>query len=209
MPVFSVEPKPGVVVQPPTKASACRGDCHGDARGASGEIVVRVTMVLGAEPNTCPAFDRDQNGTMTMEELVAGRLSALQGCSGDPRPTFRVRQAEIFPPRRGLSGCHLARGDVVHFDLESDSAHVSLIDTPPAKLRCCASRLRVRTTLQLGAQPFLAPSTAHRFTGVGRQNVRRRRSPYGFRATSAGRVDLARSTVSQLGRAGLVMNAAN
>ncbi len=59
----------------------CVGDCDGDGSVGVAELVRGVKIVTEGEPiETCPAFDRDWNAVLTVDELISGARSALDGC---------------------------------------------------------------------------------------------------------------------------------
>jgi hypothetical protein len=57
----------------------CVGDCNGDALVSIGEIVMLVGTALGNALD-CPAGDRDNDGEITIGELLAAVVNGLQGC---------------------------------------------------------------------------------------------------------------------------------
>jgi hypothetical protein len=59
----------------------CAGDCNGDLRVAIDELVLGVNIALDrAAAEECTALDTDDNGSITINELVAAVNSALRGC---------------------------------------------------------------------------------------------------------------------------------
>jgi hypothetical protein len=72
------------IVATPTSitGTGCVGDCGGDRMVAVSELVRGVSIALGAQPLAmCPSFDRDRNGSVGVNELVAAVNNALRGCS--------------------------------------------------------------------------------------------------------------------------------
>ena len=66
----------------PTPNIACTGDCDGDGRVRINELVRGVDIALGtAALAECPSFDRNTNGHLTIDELVAAAGNALNGCA--------------------------------------------------------------------------------------------------------------------------------
>lgn len=60
---------------------SCIGDCGGDGVVTVNELIVAVNIALGNRPVTdCAAIDRDNDGTVSVAELVSGVLSLLNGC---------------------------------------------------------------------------------------------------------------------------------
>jgi hypothetical protein len=71
-------------------AQTCSGDCDGNQVVTVNELVKGVNIALGtSQLGECEAFDRDQNGTVSVDELVAAVRNALEGC------TSPVTQVEI------------------------------------------------------------------------------------------------------------------
>lgn len=61
--------------------AACPGDCDADGRVDIAELVRGVGIALGQSGTaTCPAFDGDAGGTVTIDELVLAINAALDGC---------------------------------------------------------------------------------------------------------------------------------
>lgn len=59
----------------------CVGDCGGDNGVTLGDLLTGVRIGLLQEPlDKCSAFDRDESGTVTIDELVAATLARLDGC---------------------------------------------------------------------------------------------------------------------------------
>lgn len=65
-----------------TAASAeCTGDCNGDMRVGINELVLGVNIaLLRTDIGACPAFDRNVNGNVAINELVAAVSNNLSGC---------------------------------------------------------------------------------------------------------------------------------
>jgi hypothetical protein len=63
----------------PAAGSACTGDCSGDLRVTVDELVTCANLGLGrSAPAPCPRCDPDQDGAVSIEELVAAVSAALQ-----------------------------------------------------------------------------------------------------------------------------------
>ncbi len=61
--------------------NGCAGDCNGDRDVTVDELVRAVRIALEQEElATCVAADRDQNGLVTVDEVIAGVTAALNGC---------------------------------------------------------------------------------------------------------------------------------
>ncbi len=63
---------------------ACVGDCGGDGEVTMNELIVGVNIDLGlAGVDACPAFDRDDDGAVSVHELIGAVNGALAGCLPD------------------------------------------------------------------------------------------------------------------------------
>ena len=66
------------------EALACVGDCGAVGSVEVSNLVTGVNIDLGlADLSTCPAFDRDGDGNVRINELLQGVQSALNGCASD------------------------------------------------------------------------------------------------------------------------------
>jgi hypothetical protein len=66
------------------EALACVGDCGAVGTVEVSNLVTGVNIDLGlADLSTCPAFDRDGDGNVRINELLQGVQSALNGCAPD------------------------------------------------------------------------------------------------------------------------------
>jgi len=64
-----------------TVTQSCPGDCGDVGVVTVDELIVGVSMALGAQPlAACPSFDRDGDGAVTVDELLAAIDAALNGC---------------------------------------------------------------------------------------------------------------------------------
>jgi hypothetical protein len=62
-------------------AAACPGDCEGDRQVTIGDLVRGASIALGNTPlDSCPSFDVDGSGSVTIDELLAAVNAALLGC---------------------------------------------------------------------------------------------------------------------------------
>ena len=87
MPVSGVKASDAVGNELPVSArsgrivATCQGDCNLDAQVTVNELVTGVNIVLGSVPvSSCPAFDFDSNGSVTIVDLVAAVAAASSGC---------------------------------------------------------------------------------------------------------------------------------
>lgn len=79
----------------PAPGQACTGDCDGDDAVAINELVVGVSIALGALPlETCMAIDADGDGTVTIAELIGAVDHGLAGC---PEPASRWTPIDPLP----------------------------------------------------------------------------------------------------------------
>lgn len=59
----------------------CIGDCNDNDVVTVSELLAGVNLLLGRAPvDSCPAFDRDLDAQVTVDELVAAIGQALRGC---------------------------------------------------------------------------------------------------------------------------------
>lgn len=86
------------VVGPP-----CIGDCDGDGRVLVHEMIRGVRIALGRDPAVaCSAFDRNGDGEVTIDELVAAVQNSLYGCGQAQVPTptpTRTLAPTVLPTR--------------------------------------------------------------------------------------------------------------
>jgi hypothetical protein len=69
-------------VDTPTVPSMCVGDCNGGRTVTVDELIVGVSIALGALPlERCPAVNCNGDGTVTVACLIAAVNAALSGCS--------------------------------------------------------------------------------------------------------------------------------
>ena len=65
-------------------SAACDGDCGGDREVTVDELVLGVTIAIGAaDVGECLAMDTNQDDEITVEELVGAVSSALNGCQNE------------------------------------------------------------------------------------------------------------------------------
>jgi N-acetylneuraminic acid mutarotase len=79
----------------PASARVCAGDCDGDGVVAINELVLGVSIALGAlAAEACAAVDGDGDGAVTIDELIAAVDRGLSGC---PQPATRWTTIEPLP----------------------------------------------------------------------------------------------------------------
>ncbi len=65
----------------PTATPVCRGDCSRDGTVTIAELIALINVALGKAPvDNCLAGDRDGNGVISVDELVAAVSRSLRGC---------------------------------------------------------------------------------------------------------------------------------
>lgn len=65
----------------PTPPLVCVGDCNGDGRVTISEIILGLNKLLRPiEEFQCEALDADQNGSVSISEVIAAVRAALEGC---------------------------------------------------------------------------------------------------------------------------------
>jgi hypothetical protein len=73
------------LLDPPSARAQCVGDCSEDSRVTIAELVLGTNLALGVTPvGDCPAADRDDDGAVSIDELVIAVHNSLIGC---PEPT--------------------------------------------------------------------------------------------------------------------------
>ena len=86
--------------------AGCVGDCNHDLVVAVNELVLGVHIALGSlRVDLCPAFDVDEDGTVTVDELVAGVDAAYCPCNlvcptRTPAPTRTPTSTRTITPTR-------------------------------------------------------------------------------------------------------------
>lgn len=69
----------------------CSGDCNGDGQVDIGELTRAVRIVLTYAPVLeCPACDVNDDGMVTVNELIAAVAMAMSSCAAPPSPTATV-----------------------------------------------------------------------------------------------------------------------
>jgi len=65
-------------------AAVCPGDCDGNGTVTIVEVIRGVSIALGRTALTeCPAFDRNADGQITVNELISAIAAVLHGCVAD------------------------------------------------------------------------------------------------------------------------------
>jgi hypothetical protein len=64
----------------PLPPVACPGDCNGDRVVSIDEPIRGVALVLGTGAEACAGLDRDGDGVIGIDDLIAGVNAALSGC---------------------------------------------------------------------------------------------------------------------------------
>lgn len=135
--VTNVEPTPGLATPtaPPLPTPApptCWGDCNGDARVTSAELIRSVQIVAGTEDlQACPV-DGDDNGTVTDDEIAAVLGAIFNGCPERAAVTFEEIQALIFTTSCATRQCHDAQsGATGNLVLEEGASYDEIVGVPP------------------------------------------------------------------------------
>lgn len=94
-------PTPTPTPTPPLM-SVCVGDCSADGEVDVDELITGINVMLGAEAlANCPAFDANNDDSVTVEELVAAIEAAMNGSRlGSRRPTSNAESVRLRAPRR-------------------------------------------------------------------------------------------------------------
>jgi outer membrane protein assembly factor BamB len=77
----------------------CLGDCDGDTSVIVAELVRGVNIALQLFPlDVCPGFDRDGDGRVSIDELMAAVQNALFGCGHTVEPTATLSPTSTPTP---------------------------------------------------------------------------------------------------------------
>lgn len=95
VPIATSTPRPTDTPVPPTPTQTntptntipavrpCIGDCNADGELSISELIRGVNIALGrAALDSCPSFDRDGGGNVTISELIGAVTAALFSCTG-------------------------------------------------------------------------------------------------------------------------------
>jgi hypothetical protein len=92
----------------PASARVCAGDCNLDDHVGLEEMVLGTNLALGMRSvSACPAFDVDGDGTVAIDELVAGVASGLGGCDTLRTVDPGTGPWDLVPPERVAEECGL------------------------------------------------------------------------------------------------------
>lgn len=65
----------------PVAAQTCLGDCNGDGVVAINELITGVNIALASGVlDNCPSFDRDDDGSVQVNELIRAVTNLLTAC---------------------------------------------------------------------------------------------------------------------------------
>lgn len=89
-------------------AQTCLGDCNANGRVELNELITGVGIGLGTNAiESCPNFDLDEDGLVSIDSLVAGVGGSINGCPIDPLGTgrffLRYPDAAVRLPGSGSS----------------------------------------------------------------------------------------------------------
>jgi len=77
----TVTSTPTTTPTPLPTAKPCIGDCNRNGKVSAEELVTGINITLGTTAlNTCPLFDVNDNGVVTVDELTKAVSVALEGC---------------------------------------------------------------------------------------------------------------------------------
>ena len=93
---------------PPAEGQTCVSDCNGDNQVAVNEIVTCVNTALGnATPSICPRSDPNNDGFVSIGELIAGVSYLLAGCPPRNPPRLAGRRTSRRSCRSVRSTGHI------------------------------------------------------------------------------------------------------
>jgi hypothetical protein len=116
------------VAAPAQSTAACAGDCDGNGTVTVDELLTLADIALGtASPSTCAAEGTAGRGLITVEDVVAGANSALQGC---PAPPVTLLAAVHFDQPLEPINAQLL-GSVAAAPLADDNALLRTLVSPP------------------------------------------------------------------------------
>jgi hypothetical protein len=156
------------------------------------ELVTCVNVALDRlDADSCPACDADDDGRVTVNELVASVGSAIGECvSAVPTVTLAQIQDEIFTPTCATPFCHDSASANAGLVLDAESAYAQLVDVAP-------------TTFSANAQGLLRvaagdPSRSFLLVKIeGPPPDQGSRMPLGLPALTADQIDLIRLWIEQ------------
>jgi hypothetical protein len=115
----------------PGQVDACPGDCNGDGRIRVDELVVHVSIALGLlSLDACETVDVDDNGALTIDEVVRAVAIVLNGCP-TPTPTATLTPSTDTPTATGTA-TESATVTPTAGDTATPSVTASATETPTA-----------------------------------------------------------------------------
>ena len=111
----------GMALRPAAAAAqaVCTGDCDDDGSVMVGEVVTGVAQALGIAPiQLCYAFDRNADGAVSIDELLAAVRSLLDGCPPAPVPFTAALDAD--GPALIITSAGALRGEAVYAVVVTD-----------------------------------------------------------------------------------------
>jgi hypothetical protein len=81
---------------PAATLAGCGADCNGDGTVDVAELLLIVGVALGQQPlSQCTVADLDGDGQLTVEEILAAVVRALEGCDSEVRDVH-LRRLQLF-----------------------------------------------------------------------------------------------------------------
>lgn len=120
------------VVPTPCPASPCPGDCGGDGEPTDAEVAEGVAAALaGSGVGACISMDRNGDGVLTADEIVAAVSVNQAGCPEPLPPTLADIQETLFTPGCAIPTCHTAAANSGSLVLEAGASHDELVGVDP------------------------------------------------------------------------------
>jgi len=138
-------------MQRSASAQMCPGDCGGDGIVTIEEIILSVNIVNdAAELDDCLALDRDQDGDVAVDDIIAAVSAVLDGCPDVPatRENVILNYANLL---------YANYGDAIAGAQAVEQAIVSFVDNPSANTLAAAKQA------WLDARPAYLQTEAARF----------------------------------------------
>lgn len=171
-----------------TNAPSCPGDCCGDRFVTIDDLLLAVSMALGLAPTSvCLACDTNNDGDVTVNEIVGAVKMALEGCPRVSSP-FADIQRTIFTPRCATAFCHDTQSRTGNLSLAAGEAYTELVGVGPD----------LPTARQAGLLRVSAGDPAHSFLLLkvqGPPPILGSRMPLTGPPLSAGDVELIRTWI--------------
>jgi len=133
-----------VLAVAPASAQQCQGDCNSDGEVIVSELVMGVNIAIGnMRVIMCDAFDGNADERITVDEVIKGVRSAVDGCPINLQAkTFRSVQ-QIFSQSCAFSTCHSPIGRQAGLVLSSEQLSWSnLVDVDPQHPEALAMGLK-------------------------------------------------------------------